>query len=119
MTAGRAPAGLGLRGRRLWHAIADPFDLEPHERELLEEAARTLDRLADCQTAIRRDGTMITGSRGQMVAHPLLTEERMQRQVLARLLAGLGVPDDVDDTIAAARFGRRGAEARWRRRRTA
>lgn len=112
--AQRSPAGLGRRAHRLWRWAASEFDLEPHERELLEEACRTLDRLDECRAAVATDGTMIDGSRGQRVAHPLLSEERMQRQLLARLLAGLGMPSDVDDTIAAARFGRRGAEARWR-----
>jgi len=39
VTAARYPKGLQSRSKRLWMAVTDGWDLDPHELLLLEEAA--------------------------------------------------------------------------------
>lgn len=46
MTRAKYPAGLGLRGRRLWAEVSElKVNMGPGERVLLEEACRLTDRL--------------------------------------------------------------------------
>ena len=51
------------------------------------------DDLARLERAIRRDGVMSTGSMGQPVLHPALTEARQARSTIARLLSNLAPPE--------------------------
>ncbi|HYK96132.1 MAG TPA: hypothetical protein VE011_09745 [Candidatus Dormibacteraeota bacterium] len=110
-----APRGLGARGRRLWRRLVADFDFSVPELELLAEACRTLDSIDFIATALAGAELAIPGSRGQLTAHPLLAEQRQQRELLGRLIGRLQLPDeDPDDASAAAtRFARRGAQARW------
>lgn len=98
------PKGLGPAGRALWRHISGDFDMAPHEQALLEEAARTRDRIAEMRAQVAQDGTMLTSSQG-MRLHPAIGEERSQRLALARLLATLGVPG-LDDDMPPARGAR-------------
>jgi hypothetical protein len=41
----RAPKGLQVRGRKLWHSVLQHYHLEGHELITLEQAARCADRL--------------------------------------------------------------------------
>jgi hypothetical protein len=116
MTAVRAPAGLAARGRRFWRTITADFELSDSERELLEECCRTLDTLDGLQNSIAEVGPTVTGSMGQVVLNPLISEARGQRVVLHKLLAALALPDDEGQVIHAAttQRGRQAAQARWR-----
>lgn len=109
----RAPAGLDGRGRRLWSAVIAGFELSDAERVILLEACRTAD-LVDRLTAELAGGSLtVVGSRGQTVLNPIAAELRQQRDLLGRLLGRLALPTDDEAEDAAARLGRRGAEARW------
>lgn len=112
----RAPTGLGARGRRFWRETVGEFDLSDAEREILAEACRTLDDLDRLAASIAADGAMTTGSQGQPVVNPALTEARGQRAILHRLLAALQLPDADDKPMraAASTRGRTAARARWR-----
>jgi hypothetical protein len=93
-----APKGLQSAGRRLWRAILADYELDQHEMLLLVQACRTadiLDRLAD---AAEDAPLTVNNFRGDPVANPLLTEQRQQSIVLARLLAALRLPTGEDDT---------------------
>jgi hypothetical protein len=94
------PRGLRAAGKRLWEAVTSTFDLDPPEAALLEEACRTRDLLADLRREIAQNAAVIDSSQGPRV-HPAMVEARQQRLVLAKLLAGLGLPkglvDDKDD----------------------
>src|ERR1700739_2349724 len=96
------PRALRAAGRRLWEAVTGTFDLDPPEAALLEEACRTRDLLADLRREIARNPAVIDSSQGVRV-HPVIVEARQQRLVLAKLLAGLGLPKGlVDDEDHAA-----------------
>jgi hypothetical protein len=96
------PHGLRAVGKRLWEAVTGTFDLDPPEAALLEEACRTRDLLTDLRREIARNPAVIDSSQGVRV-HPVIVEARQQRLVLAKLLAGLGLPKGlVDDEVGAA-----------------
>ena len=112
----RTPSGLRTRGRKFWKATMAAYELSDAEAEILLEACRTLDNLDDLDAAVRADGPTATGSAGQTVVHPALTEARGQRVVLHRLLASLALPDDDDEVLQPARTtaARTAATARWK-----
>jgi hypothetical protein len=96
------PRGLRTSGKRLWQAVTSTFDLDPPEAALLEEACRTRDLLADLRLEIARNPAVIDSNQGVRV-HPVIVEARQQRLVLAKLIAGLGLPRGlVDDEDSAA-----------------
>jgi phage terminase small subunit len=86
-----APAGLGGEARRLWTRSVAEFDLAEHEYALLEQACKTLDRIAELDADVVARGLMLESSQGLRV-HPAIGEARQQRLTLARLLATLGIP---------------------------
>jgi hypothetical protein len=105
--APRRSDGLGAAGGALYDSVADRFELDRHEHQLLLEASRTTDQLAELDAAVRRDGVLIETPQGQR-AHPALVEARGQRITLARLLAQLRLPQGEEgDTQASARPQRR------------
>ncbi len=103
----RPPKGLGIPGRRLWRSVVEEYDLDEHERVLLVQACRTVDRLDDIAAALVGQPLTVENFRGDPVAHPLLNEQRQQAQTLARLLASLRMPSG--DEEADGRPQRRGA----------
>lgn len=117
--APKAPPGLAARGRRLWRAVDKLYELTLEERELLTEAARTLDTCEALQVALRDEPLMTLGSRAQPVAHPLRAELRSERLLVAKLLAQLGLPDDEGedghewDGLSASQRARKASRARW------
>jgi len=90
----RPPAGLGAAGRRLWRDMTSTYAFGPHERTILEQAARTLDVIAELEA--------LTATPDATERRLLIAETRQNRAVLARLLAALRVPDD-DGTVPQAR----------------
>lgn len=111
------PAGLSSNGLRFWHDTLDVYELTDSELALLTEACRTIDNLDALAAQIAVDGAMLTGSMGQPVIHPGLTEARGQRVVLHRLLAALALPDPDGQSVTTARTTRAqtAAKARWDR----
>ncbi|ACQ80775.1 hypothetical protein Bcav_2527 [Beutenbergia cavernae DSM 12333] len=105
----KAPSGLGTAGRKLWRAIVVDLDLGPHEELLLTQACRTADILDKLNLEARDADLTVVNSRGDRVANPLLTEQRLQNIVLARLLASLRLPEGVDEDDRMSRPQRRGA----------
>lgn len=106
-TADSAPASAGAAGRRLWASVLEAYELDEHERALLVEAVRTVDLLADLDSAVRRDGALVDSAQGTR-AHPAAVEARQQRVTLARLLAALRLPaGDVGDEAPGRRPQRR------------
>lgn len=111
----RPPAGLQVRGKAFWRATMADYDFSTAETAILEEACRCLDRLdllADTITAL---GAMVTGSQGQPVVNPALTEARGQQLVLHRLVAALQLPDAAGDAVPTGRSlaAMTAADARW------
>ena len=86
------PRGLSAAGRRLWKSVLDTYELDQHEELLLLQAARTADRLEDIATGLVGEPLTVSNARGDLVAHPLLNEQRQQALTLSRLLASLRLP---------------------------
>ncbi len=59
---------------------------------MLREAARTVDQLDALDDVVRRDGVMLVDR-----VHPAVVEARQLRLTLARLIASLRLPDEVDE----------------------
>ncbi|WP_264063553.1 hypothetical protein [Mycolicibacterium hippocampi] len=99
----RMPSGLRRdgHGQKLWRTVTDEFDLEnePHKVALLTQACRVADRIHQLETAAAKEPLTVLGSAQQKVIHPLISEVRFQRGLLAQLLGRLGLPD-TDEAIA-------------------
>lgn len=90
----KPPTGTSEAGRRLWCAVVAEYELDEHELALLREAVRTVTLLGELDAAVRRDGALLDTAKGPR-AHPAVVEARQQRITLARLLAALRMPADV------------------------
>lgn len=120
MAKPRAPRNLGQAGSRLWKDVTGPYDLRPDELNVLESACREADLSATLQQVIDAPDFEIytTGSMGQRVIDPVISEVRQHRATMQRLLAALKLPDSpgasagrsTEDISAAAR---RAANVRW------
>ena len=95
----KAPSGLGTRGRAYWSHVMGEYELTESETHVLLEVCRTLDNLDRLAESIDREGAMVTGSKGQKVLNPAMTEARGQRLALHRLIAALRLPDDEGESI--------------------
>lgn len=115
-----SPADLGDAGRGLFRRIETwraevGLRFDPHELILVDELARTADRLATLRDAI---GTTSVHA-AEWVR--LAGEERQQRLAFARLVSSIGlptgvVPEPAENVIgmsARSRRGQRAARARW------
>ena len=105
------PSGLKTPGRRFWRQVVAAYLFRPDELILLETACKTLDVIAEIDAAMVGEPLTVRGSMGQLREHPLLSEARQQRGVLARMLAQLKLPD-TDAGYAAIRAGARSVQAR-------
>lgn len=115
----RRPPGLGARGRRIWDAVVEEYELRTDERELLLELCREFDLVEALQAVMVKVGMLDVGSAGQARIHPVVAELRQRRLVIARLASELALPDSDDDGDASAmsRRGRKAALQPWRPRR--
>lgn len=116
------PPGLGKAGTALWTRIVADLDeswrFDERELALLEEAGRTADDIAALDKSIADDGRTVTGSRGQIVLHPGISEVRQLRALQLRLLSALELTDPADKAASGTPHqarARRAAEARWNR----
>lgn len=123
MATRTAPPHLDRAGKKLWREIAKDYDLRPDEYRILEDACREADLVEVLADAQREQPVMITGSMGQLVLNPLISEVRQHRSTLSTLLGKLKLPDDPDaagqDIPAGddrATQARAAANARWSRR---
>lgn len=121
----KPPAGLGVRGKRVWSQTVVDYELRQDELGLLMELCRSLDTLDRIEAELAKSPLLIPGSAGQSRPNPLLSEARGHRQVITQLSRSLGLSDvaDVDDQgaplltprqaraqhAARARWGHRGA----------
>jgi hypothetical protein len=87
----RAPNNLQAEGKRLWRTITAEFDLvgEPHKVQVLTQACRVVDQIAELDEAAVQAPLTVKGSMGQAVISPFIAEARAQRSLLAQLLARL------------------------------
>lgn len=112
----RAPGGMGERALRLWHAIADEYELRPDEYRVLEDACRQTAIVDRLERELRGAPMVMRGSQGQTVANPLLAEVRQHRTIVASLLKQLNLPDLEDvEVVELSRSvqAREAAKSRW------
>lgn len=118
------PKGLDLHGRRMWKRVVSAYQLRPDELFVLDSACRTLDTASKLEAAMEGEPLLVKGSMGQMREHPLLSEARQQRALLARLLAQLKLPEDGTaeqyqtgpwSAFDRSMNARNAARARWQR----
>jgi hypothetical protein len=102
------PESLDEPGRRLWSAILDEYELQPHELELLEAACHVADTVHQLQGHIGEHGLMAVTARGEPKISPALGELRRQQQLFARLLVALRVPLGDEEARAGQHRGTRG-----------
>ena len=116
MPAKRPVTPKGLReGATLWRAITGEYTLRPDELVWLEQACRAQDRIAEMREA-RGSALTATGSMGQLIAHPLLQEERAHEAQIAALLARLKLPDLAGENAGEkprSVQARNAAQSRW------
>jgi hypothetical protein len=111
-----APPGLGPRAAELWGGVTGKWELRIDEQLILEAACREVDLIEAMIDRQRGEDLIGTGSQGQPVAAPLISELRMHRTTLAGLLKQLKLPDE-DGRAAATTsdLARHAANARWKR----
>lgn len=113
---------MGLAGERFRAAVLEVYELTAPELRLLDQAAATLDVIADLDAVVAADGVTSTGSAGQVVTHPAVAEARQQRLAFGRIVSQIDLPDLESETgegvwTPESVKARRAAQARWRRRR--
>jgi len=101
----RTPKGVGTQGRRLWTEVLGEHELTQSELAILTAACRCITVLERIATELESGALTCENSRGDVVASPLVVEQRQQSATLTRLLASLRLPEESD----AARPQRRGA----------
>lgn len=87
----KTPDGLGPEGTKLWREIVSTFDVteEPHKRRILLDACKTADLIERLDEAMQGQPLTASGSMGQLVIHPLISQSQSSRTQLAQLLSRL------------------------------
>jgi hypothetical protein len=107
-TAKRPPTGLGPRGRALYRRVLENYTLTSAEEELVRNAAMASDHLHRIELALAQSKMTCTGSQGQLVGNPLLSEWRAHSEVIRKIAQQLDLPDLVPAKPAPARKKSRG-----------
>ena len=89
-----APEHLGRDGKRFFREVLTDWELDPHQLATLANAAACLDRITTARNRIKRDGLLVQGSRGALIAHPAVQVERQQMVTHAALVKSLELKDD-------------------------
>lgn len=93
MATPKTPAALAAAGTALWDSVVPQYELRPDEYRILEDACREADLIAQLQEAQAQHDLLTTGSMGQEVISPFISELRQHRTVLSNLLKALKLPD--------------------------
>lgn len=93
------PKGLEYQGQKLWKSVVDEFDLaaEPHKLRILFDACKTADLIDQLEKGMSGEPLTVLGSARQRTIHPLVSELRFARGLLAQLLARLNFEDSIDE----------------------
>ena len=110
------PADLHASGSALWESITSKYDLRPDELVILEAACHAADRI-DALEEARAGVVLTTGSTGQVVVHPAISEIRATEAQVSKLLASLKLPDADGNPAESSRStqARAAAQSRWAR----
>ena len=109
------PQSLGPAGRAFWRKVTTVYELSPAEEALLGRCCRTLDTLSRLDAVLLEDDLMVTGSVGQLKAHPALAAAADQQRLLDQLVRALNLPlPDEEEGRRRSPAAREAAQARWR-----
>lgn len=110
------PNDLGDRGTALWESVTSRYDLRPDELAILADAAHEADVIEMLKAEFAARSLITTGSMGQDVAAPHVSEIRQHRTTLATLLTKLRLPDDSAGAGSggSSEAGRALVNQRWR-----
>lgn len=109
----KAPAGLGAGARSLWRQVNEDFDLRRHQLLILESACREWDMVERLEAVLKDADLSVVGARGQLAAHPLLSEVRKHRTEYLRQIRALELQDEATEAPRSV-SARAAASARWR-----
>lgn len=86
------PRAMGRRGKLEWKKIwaAGPWISSSQDYHWVEQICRAYDEIQVYRSTVERDGLVQTGSQGQPVAHPLISEIRRCEQTIRSCLSILG-----------------------------
>ena len=91
----RAPKNLDKTGKKFWKAVLGEFEFEKtHDFELLSQACECLDRIFQCQEAVKADGLFQKDRYGKPVEHDALKVERAQKKLFLSIIRELGLTLD-------------------------
>lgn len=107
------PEGLGDRGAALWSAVTGGYSLRPDELAILADAAHECDVIEMLKSEFELRSLITSGSMGQDVAAPHVSEIRQHRATLASLLTKLRLPDEIGDSASRSAAGRALVNQRW------
>lgn len=102
----KPPADLKPAGAKYWRTIVRVWRLDAHQFELLAQACRSLDTIAEAETELQKSGAVVTDRFGQSKPHPASLIIRDFRGLFARLVRELGLSVDASDSRPAALTGR-------------
>jgi P27 family predicted phage terminase small subunit len=88
------PAELEAAGRHLWRTVMNRYVIEETHAEVLKLACLSADSAAAMRKQISEDGSIVIGSQGQPVAHPLIAAEGAAEKRVAQLLKQVGLFDE-------------------------
>jgi hypothetical protein len=109
------PADLGERGSALWDSVTSGYGLRPDELSILADACHEADVIELLKAEFESRELITTGSMGQDVAAPHVSEIRQHRTTLANLLGKLRLPDESGaGTSTSSEAGRALVNQRWR-----
>lgn len=110
------PDNLGDRGAALWNSITSRWSLRPDELSILADACHEADIIEELKEQFRTRDLFTTGSMGQEVASPHVSEIRQHRNIHKALLVALKLPDDEarEGGSSASEAGRALVNNRWR-----
>ncbi|HYH26953.1 MAG TPA: hypothetical protein VD834_16530 [Blastococcus sp.] len=107
------PADLGERGTALWDSVTSAYNLRPDELAILADAAHEADIIERLKAEFASRDLITTGSMGQDVAAPHVSEIRQHRMALAGLLTKLKLPDESGAGGDRSAAGRALVNQRW------
>jgi len=109
------PSDLGDRGSALWESVTTQYGLRPDELSILADACHEADIIERLKAEFAARDLITTGSMGQDVAAPHVSEIRQHRATLATLLGKLRLPDDSAGAPSnSSEAGRALVNQRWR-----
>lgn len=106
------PEDLDDRGSALWDSVTSTYSLRPDELAILADAAHECDIIERLKAEFESRSLITTGSMGQDVAAPHVSEIRQHRATLATLLTKLRLPDE-SGSAGRSEAGRALVNQRW------